>query len=274
MTITFQSLLEEAEIPLNEVALLRHRPQGGIDPLALWRSGTSAFEAYQSFQLRTRRAHFRRPIWAAFAAAGGSRSAFLGLYEATLLGAVDVTDIDPVGGVALNPEIHDRYTCVRREALSEYCGRLFVDWGRSPRAWVQRGTSTKPITELRADGDEGPEFPGYISLVTSMSEVSCLPEKWVYFLKQGRGVYLLTCPTSGKTYVGKADGNGGFWSRWIAYAADGHGGNTRLKSRERTNYRISILEVAGSGASEGDILRMEERWKQKLMSREWGLNAN
>jgi hypothetical protein len=60
----------------------------------------------------------------------------------------------------------------------------------------------------------------------------------------------------------------------MVYVANGHGGNVALKSRELSDYRVSIPEVAGSSASEDDILKMESRWKAKLQSVEMGLNRN
>jgi len=96
----------------------------------------------------------------------------------------------------------------------------------------------------------------------------------VDFLREGRGVYLLTCPRTKEQYVGKADGALGFWGRWLNYATTGDGGNVRLKSREASDYQVSILEVAGSADTAHDILQMESRWKAKLQTRLMGLNGN
>jgi hypothetical protein len=60
----------------------------------------------------------------------------------------------------------------------------------------------------------------------------------------------------------------------MEYVVTGHGGNIALKSREYSDYQVSILEVAGSASNIDDILRMESRWKDKLQSREMGLNRN
>jgi hypothetical protein len=60
----------------------------------------------------------------------------------------------------------------------------------------------------------------------------------------------------------------------MEYVMTGHGGIISLKSRERTDYQVSILEVAGSGSSPDDIRKKESRWKEKLQSREKGLNKN
>jgi hypothetical protein len=37
---------------------------------------------------------------------------------------------------------------------------------------------------------------------------------------------------------------------------------------------ITVLEVASSSAREEDLFDMEVRWKTKLLSRKFGLNAN
>jgi hypothetical protein len=47
-----------------------------------------------------------------------------------------------------------------------------------------------------------------------------------------------------------------------------------LKSREPSDYRVSILETAGSQLTAEDILDLEQIWKAKLQSREMGLNKN
>jgi hypothetical protein len=72
-------------------------------------------------------------------------------------------------------------------------------------------------------------------------------------------------------YVGKAAGDDGFYGRWLDYVRDGHGGNVGLKSRDPSDYQVSILQVAGD-AETFEIDAMETRWKQKLQSREMGLN--
>ena len=79
---------------------------------------------------------------------------------------------------------------------------------------------------------------------------------------------------TGKLYVGSACGTGGFWGRWQEYLQTGHGGNEGMKLDPEAKYRVAILEVAGSAALEADILTLESRWKEKLGSRDFGLNRN
>ncbi|MGB3930862.1 MAG: hypothetical protein WBL20_18100 [Sphingobium sp.] len=60
----------------------------------------------------------------------------------------------------------------------------------------------------------------------------------------------------------------------MEYFATGHGGNVGLKSRDPSDYRVSILETIGTSATTADLLVLEARWKDKLQSREMGLNKN
>ena len=117
-------------------------------------------------------------------------------------------------------------------------------------------------------------IPGFLNLIAPLSKVAAFPKGWIEALKHTTGVYLLTCPKTKEQYVGSAYGAEGFWHRWMDYVTTGHGGNVALKSREPSDYQISILEVAGSSLQIEDIVAMETRWKRKLQSGEMGLTRN
>lgn len=158
--------------------------------------------------------------------------------------------------------------------LSDLIGKLIIDWGPGGRAWIQRGDrQNKDVTELRAEFKE-PAFPGFLNFIEPLSKLDKLPKSWITALRSTRGVYLLTCPKTKEQYVGSATGEQGFWQRWEEYAQTGHGGDVALKSRDPSDYEVSILEVAGTASALDDIIEMENRWKLKLLSREMGLNRN
>jgi hypothetical protein len=119
-----------------------------------------------------------------------------------------------------------------------------------------------------------PDFPGFLNFIQPLSKLDNIPTSWLAALKSSRGVYLLTCPKTKEQYVGSATGYEGFWGRWQDYIQTGHGGNVGLKSRDPSDYQVSILEVAGTSATIDDIRTMEGRWQSKLQSREMGLNRN
>lgn len=278
MTVAFNSLLEQVGLAPAHVILLRHQDRRAgtrKTPYELWRDERTAFELYQSCQSVQNRSKFARSRnWASFVATPDGTTMFVGLYSTSYQGLLAQDTPQPHADKIDRAGSCDFYKQQLDVRLDDLAGRLFIDWGKGTRAWVQRADKqAKHVTELRLKFMED-EFPGYLNFAEPLSRVEGLPTNWIATLKHATGVYLLTCPRTKEHYVGSACGNEGFWYRWMEYAVTGHGGNVVLKSREPSDYQVSILEVAGSASSSEDILKMETRWKMKLQSREMGLNAN
>lgn len=278
MPILFNSLLKQFGLVPAEVILLRHqdsRATPGRTPYELWRDDPPAFELYQSLQKLEARSKFTRaPIWAAFVATPDGATMFVGLYAAKYKGPLGKDTPQPHRDGTDLAGSCDVYDLQLDKRSADLVGKLFIDWGEGPRAWVQRADNKdKPVIELRPEFKE-PDFPGFLNFRENLSKVEALPKTWIAILKQATGIYLLTCPKTKEQYVGSACGGEGFWHRWREYVMTGHGGNIALKSREYSDYQISILEVAGSASNIDDIRKMESRWKEKLQSREMGLNKN
>ena len=278
MPICFNSILEDHGIEPKDVRLLRHkdkRSSPGRSPYELWRDDPAAFHAYQSSQRISNRKKFSAPYWAVFVSDAFDDTVFVGLFAASYQGLLEndrpkphvVAEIDPAGSCDIyNLELDDR--------LKDLIGRLVIDWGPGERAWVQYADRhNKEVLELRAMQSE-PPFPGFINFIKPLSRLGKLPRSWIEILRSACGVYILTCPRTKEQYVGSADGEDGFWGRWMQYYKTGHGGNVALKSRDPSDYQVAILEVAGTAASHEDILEMEGRWQLKLQSRKMGLNRN
>jgi hypothetical protein len=279
MTLSFNTLLTDVGIEPASVRLLRHMtelPDGRI-PLELWHECTNAFDEYQSYQSSSQRARFARPWWANFAGTREGRTVFLGLYEIGAPAMIADDVVLPGTGQVMTAVTYDRYPVAPSDLLADYVGRLYIDWGggsSGSRAWSQRAENQdKPITELRCEREDAP-FPGLMRLAMPLSRIMRSPNSWRELLTNSRGVYLLTCPSSGALYVGSASGAHGFWGRWFTYDANGHGGNVGLVEREREDWIVSILQVAGSTETSDDVLASEALWKRKLESRTFGLNHN
>ena len=276
MPIMFNTVLREAGVPLKDVILLRHQDQRaarGRTPYELWRDDPTAFDLYQSHQGTDARPKFKRAnYWASFVGTPAGETLFVGLFKASYRGLLDKDtpkphrdDIDKAGTC-------DTYDLILDKQLGDLIGKLLIDWGPAARAWVQRADrQNKAITELRPAFKE-PEFPGFLKFTAPLSMLDRLPQTWVAALRASRGVYILTCSRTKEQYVGSATGHDGFWQRWQDYAHTGHGGNIALKSREPSDYQVAILQMAGTDATNDDIISMEERWKEKLQSKEMGLN--
>jgi hypothetical protein len=275
--LTFNALLQTAGIAPASVRLLRHqenRHPGAPSPYVLWRDYRDRFETYQETHAVREAAKLNAPLWASFVGLPDRQTLFVGLYSAELVGLLPVDRVHPLSGGIEAAGSCNFYRLAPMPALRDYAGRLWIEWGDGYRAWIQRGDGTpKPIAELRRTFSED-AFPGFSALILNLSQVETLPASWAAVLGSTRGVYLLTCPKTREQYVGIASGAGGLLARWQEYWATGHGGNVALKSRERSDYRVSILETVGSGVSDFELMALEARWKDKLQSREMGLNRN
>jgi hypothetical protein len=277
MPIMFNTILEEAGMDLAEVRLLRHKDQRasrGHSLYELWRDARQQFELYQSTQKTGDRTTLCAPYWASFLGTPLNETMFAGLYHVNYRGLLERDIQAPHMDEVWKAGSSDVYDVTLAEPLRDLVGRLFIDWGPAFRVWIQKADQQdKRITELRTRFEE-PDFPGFLDFIKSLSELNTLPLSWAAALRASRGIYLLTCPKTEEQYVGKADGEGGFWNRWQDYVRTGHGDNIALKSRDPSDYQVSILEVAGTSSTPDDILRMEGLWKLKLRSREMGLNRN
>jgi hypothetical protein len=278
MPITFNIVLRNAGIQPSDVRLLRHRDSSaekGKTPFELWRDDRAAFNSYQRVQEISNRVRFGDAIyWASFTGLDNGDTLFVGLYRCHFAGPLQEDTPKPhMQGLDVAGSLHV-YDLVHDEALAEFEGKLVIDWGSGTRSWIQRADNQdKVVCELRRVLPD-PAFPGYAEFILPLSRVPGLPARWQDALRCARGVYLLTCPRTREQYVGSAAGENGLLGRWLEYFETGHGGNKELKSRERSDYQISILEIAASTATVEEIIQLENRWKMKLQSRDMGLNRN
>lgn len=276
MLLTFQNLLIEAGIPPVDARLLRHAKGSGtpgMHPYVAWRDHRNLFDEYQVRQVAGSRRFFSAPYWAAFLATPSRETMFVGLYRVEIAEAASAANTCPLTGRQNAEGFTDCYTLLKVDEFQPFEGKLFVQWGEGALAWKQYADrNIKPIVELRKDNVEEP-YPGHSAFFSQLSQVEAFPAGWRAVLSTVRGVYLLSCPRTKEQYVGGAFADGGFLSRWTQHAAMS-GDAIAFRSRDPEDYRVSILEVAGSLATDDDIFRMEQRWKEKLQSREMGLNRN
>lgn len=140
-----------------------------------------------------------------------------------------------------------------------------------------------PLVEI-ADPARVP-FPGFDHVLISHDELTAVVEdsrytEWRTALAAVQGVYLIADTSSGKLYVGKADGGERLLGRWSAYARDGHGGNIALREladvdmSHRRHFMFSILRVFGPNATTAEVDAAEAHYKQALVTRQYGLNRN
>ena len=87
------------------------------------------------------------------------------------------------------------------------------------------------------------------------------------------GIYLITDTRDGRQYVGKADGADNIQQRWSAYAANGHGGNVKLRNLNPSTFRWSLPDTGQLHARRPSIsthLRVLSTRQPRIGSRWWG----
>lgn len=170
----------------------------------------------------------------------------------------------------------------------DIAGRLVVTFKRPGRKaylraekWVQDILVSEMYPRRYSIG----EFPGFKAINLSHSQLKLVVneslESWRIALSHVAGIYLISDTKTGKLYVGSASGEQGIWGRWSDYVANGHGGNIELHELLKQNssdfvhnFRYSILEISDVLTNHEDILQRERHWKDILLTRSYGLNAN
>jgi hypothetical protein len=269
--LTFNDLLNLAEVDPTGVRLVRHRD--GRLPLGrmhdMWRNDRARFEGYQQVQGKEK---FKiGDTLASFIVTRQKKTVFVGLYSVVGVATAPTGTKDPLLGTDVSGKL--LYDIARDDRLDEYVDRLVIDWGLGALAWVQRAAKRpKPVLEIGRQED--PPFPGFSRFRASVDDVPGLPSNWLEVLRNVKGVYLLVDVDRGDQYVGSAKGSESLLGRWMSYVNGGHGGDVGLKEAGRRPYQVSVLEVFGATTPDDTIEAVESTWKEKLLTRKFGLNRN
>lgn len=180
------------------------------------------------------------------------------------------------------------YELTEEQTYKEMNGRLVVTFARPGRAsylLAEKWCDRILLSEIYAEKQSIGEFPGFKAVNLTKAQLDLIvqksPESWYTALSNVAGVYLISDTVTGKFYVDSAYGEGGIWHRWSQYADNEHGENVELKKlltdeggKYAENFRYSILEISDLHDTQDNILQRESHWKDILMSRIYGLNAN
>jgi GIY-YIG catalytic domain-containing protein len=278
--ITIHRIFEIYGLDPNNVRLVRHGNKE-IPIYKTFKENISRLEVYQSFQ-RPKKFGTANSI-AVFAPYHKTTALFLGLWE--IDGCIENSKFTKKILLELKkyelPESwykrSDRYKLKRNVAFDELSERLVIEWGASTVSWVQ--SKDKKVVELKGIKSIG-EFQSFGQILLDFHDLKKLAEfsdtsiTWVKALSSVNGVYLIKDKTTGKLYVGSAYGEKGIYGRWAAYAKNGHGGNIELRDLESSNFQFSILEIVSATTTAEGVINCENKWKEKLGTRQFGLNKN
>jgi hypothetical protein len=149
-----------------------------------------------------------------------------------------------------------------------------VKWPLGRLWWRWAKTNDFPILAIHEKSALDAEMPPWDRVSLSWEELRALPSKWKAALAQWRGIYFIFDLSDGKGYVGSAYGADNILGRWLDYAESGHGGNKLLKLRNPRGFLFSILQRTSPDMDKDDVIRLEASWKDRLHTRECGLNDN
>ena len=220
---------------------------------------------------------------AIFCPARGTTSLFLGIWK--ISGLTENKKLKPEHLALLKhhnlPEEwfkkSTRYELQLTSTMFEMNQRLVIEWGHSTVSWVQ--SKNKNVVQIKPVNSIG-DFTSYDRILLSYQDLVCLIHatdsntSWVNALSSVNGVYLIKHKLDGRLYVGSAYGKGGILGRWASYAKTGHAGNKLLKDLDPHAFEFSVLEISPSTMSAEDVIARENRWKECLGTREFGLNEN
>jgi hypothetical protein len=261
--------------------LVRHQ-DGRYDVPTLIREGW--FDLYQSLQVRPVFNGCKQVI--SFIGDGSGRGRFVGVYHVLQQGVATKAMIPascPYQEWGINAKYY--YERERRTEFASLEGRVVIDWGTGALAWHQH-LKNKPVIELFPKGRTLEPFTDYLDFSLSYRQLTDLVatasahRDWVASLSAVAGVYMILAQSSGDQYVGSAYGLDGIWGRWSQYAANGHGGNPKLRALLDSDnaypdsFRFSILQVLPKTTTAPEVIRWESQYKAKLGSRATGLNLN
>lgn len=278
--ITLYRLLEIYGIDPTKIGLVRHGNKE-MPILETFAKNLERLEAYQSFQGRGKFEDSQSI--AVFAAYHKTTALFLGLWD--IHGHTETSEFtDDTLSVLRDHNLPEdwfnhsiRYDLRRNPILDDLSERLVIEWGPQPIRWFQ--TKDKEVIEIKAKNSIG-EFQSFDEVSLDFQTLSALvksPETnltWKKALSSVNGIYLIQDKSSGKLYVGSAYGEGGIYGRWDAYTKGAHSRISRLRDLDPQYFQFSILEIIPATTSWDDVIDRENRWKEKLSTRQFGLNEN
>ena len=268
--MTFASILQAAGLDPSDILVIRHSHVKAHAESGLAGIGPDSTDAeilrYTSRQLLNPQSFPADPprYWAVFVKEPGLAARLWSVVENQGVKSVD--------------DMHRYFDLKPTGLLEDLNQRLVIHWS-SPISWKVRGNTAAsyPVMEI---SDAAPiPFPGFDKLVLDYSKLQAVMREqrytdWRTALASVAGIYLITDMSTGKQYVGKADGAERISQRWSTYAANGHGGNIGLRGLDPSSFRYSLLRVFDPSTPTSDIDAAESYFKEALGTRLYGLNRN
>jgi hypothetical protein len=288
MSIDLKDFLTKQGFDLGKVIVLRHSPTAqALRKVLPWLAAEKpeVFNAYQKEQNPdAEKALMKADIVASFIALEDEKALFVGLYRRT--GQHSITEqqywamsenmeMKPfgLGGIG-NRETAMWFDLEPLDFYKELKGRLVIRWPAGRLWWRWAKSNEFRVYAIHEESLLDAEMPTWDKLCLTWKDLALLPTKWKAALRQWRGIYYIFDVGIGKGYVGSASGEENILGRWLNYAATGHGGNKKLRERDPSNFLFTILQRTSPDMDRDQVCELETNWKERLHTREYGLNEN
>jgi hypothetical protein len=287
----FNDLLRREGIDPKDVMVFRHCPkERELRRVLPWLvdENPELFNAYQQTQGKVvEKAMLRAKFVASFIGHEAGKAVFVGLYEVKGHKPLSYDqyweeprnlELRDKYGMAGSPDNHSTtlwFDLVPLAFRKEWKGKLIVCWpGQELSWWRWADRNEFRVHAITEDSILVREMPKWDRLTLSWNELEALPKKWCETLSHWRGIYLILDVSDGKGYVGAAYGQDNLLGRWRSYAHSGHGGNKELRNRRPQDFRFSILQIVAHDMEFDEVQSLEASWKDRLHTREFGMNDN
>lgn len=288
--LDYRSLLEMEGLDPASTLIVRHNPvEKSLRRVLPWlvTERPDLWLAYQRIQWESlEKAMTKAAHIAAFIGDQPGKATLAGIYR---IGSSQVLDyarycafpgnreLEAYGMSERSPNMPD-CRAFNLEALdihADWTGRLVIAWPTPHQNWWRWAKGgTFAVEAIAEESRFALSMPDWHDLILNWTELQALPRSWQLRLAQWRGVYFIFDAERRAGYVGSAAGSDNILGRWRDYATTGHGGNRELRASDPANLRFSILQLTSPDLPAGELVALEDSWKQRLHTREFGLNRN
>ncbi|WP_338749876.1 GIY-YIG nuclease family protein [Bacillus sp. FJAT-52991] len=274
----------------NKIKIARHQDTRDVNVHELFYN--NEFELYQSYQETDKFKGCKYLV--SCLGINNNQALFVGVYEIKNTYNVDGfpsankfppgKDVSFRGKAKLKSRY--KYDLEKLTGFEDLERRLVISWSGVAQGWcVWLDTYPNEVVQLLPKGFVK-DFPGYYDINLTFKELKEIirdPDvnrTWYKSLSSVGGVYLILDTTDGMQYVGSASGKEGLYGRWKKYVENGHGNNKKLKEvlekePERIyKFKYTILQTLPAALTSTEAIREENKYKEKLGTRAFGLNSN
>ena len=287
----FKDLLKKHGITNEEVLVFRHSPkEPELQSVLPWLAveKPKIFNAYQQMQgPKVEKAMQKATFIASFIGHEPKKAVFIGLYKKhreTILPCkqawnkpanVELVTKYGMTGMTGKQKSVIWFDLKKMDFYSDWMGKLVIRWPGQELSWWRWSANNEFwIDSITEDSLLDERMPEWNHLTLSWNRLLVIPKKWREELSRWRGIYFILDESDGKGYVGAAYGDDNIYGRWKSYAKSGHGGNKSLKGRRPENFRFSVLQILHHDMDQETVMSFENSWKDRLHTREFGLNGN